>query len=300
MTRDKDIIYVNGDSFTEGIEVADHILPFPVSNFSLNQVRDLQYTNELIESQHNYIRNKEQFLKNNGNIAGKINALQAELRWSSKLSSILNKPVFNLSSQGGSSMYAIAFRTIADISELIQKGYKVTDAIIQITTHSRFSIFAHTSIDDEPIMSMPMFGNRVYNIVSGNLFSSDKKISNFIQTFFELESSEFNMYRWFHELYMLKHTLQSMCHGIRIIFVDSVFYKHTLWRTGADFEDMLKIKRIEYNHILNFRKEFEENLELSMLDFIAPEEQLITNGLHLKQEVHDRFAFAIAERYFNE
>lgn len=292
-----EVIYVNGDSFTEGIEIADYMLTFPTTNFSLNQIRKAEYTNELIDSQHLYFKNKEEFLRDNKEIAREIHIAQIENRWSSKLASILNKPVFNLSSQGGSSMYAIAFRTIADISELAQRGYKVTDAIIQITTHMRFSVFANTVIEQEPFASI--LGKRAYNLISGNTFTSDKKITTLLQTFFETETSEFNLYRWFHELYMLKHTLQSMCPGIRVIFVDSVFYKTTLWRQGADFEDLLKISRLEYNHILNFRKEFDENLELSMLDFVMPDEPLITNGLHFTQEVHDRFAFAIAERYFS-
>lgn len=295
MTQGK-VVYVNGDSFTEGVELADDMFPFYNRTYSLRQVRDCK-DDTISKDQHESINLKQHFLKDNHSFRYDLNKAQLERRWTTRLDQLLDKKVINMSSQGGSSMYSIAFRTVADIHYLMKKGYIITDAIIQLTSPYRVSAFADTGVEDEPLANE--FELRSYNLLSANVFNPNKKLESFATSFFNLETAAFNIYRWLHELFTLKHTLENMCPNIRVIFVDSVFYKNTLWPTGTDFETLLNLKRREHNHILDFRKEFEENLELSMLDLVILDESVLTSGLHLTQEVHDRFAFALAERYFS-
>jgi hypothetical protein len=298
MILDNKIIYVNGDSFTEGCDTANHMFPFPVEYFSLNDVNDNVNNEHVISAQHKFIEIRENLINEDKAFNDNILRIEKELRWSTTLGKILNRDVINMSSMGGSSMFAIAFRSIADINELIKRGYKVTDAIIQITSDSRFSIFQDVGKEKEP--SPSRFGQRYYKLNSGNIFHSDIKLKNLISSFFEAELAEFNNYRWFHELYMLTHTLQSISPGIRVIFVDSIFYKNTIYGKAGSFDDVIDFEVPEFNHILDFKKEFDDKLELCMLDQIGHDEKLITAGLHFASEVHDRFAKAIAERYFNE
>lgn len=171
--------------------------------------------------------------------------------------------------------------------------------MIQITSPFRLSIFS--DVTTEPLNDE--FGYRAYNLTSVNAFLSDgEKLKAFATAFFNAESPVFNIYRWYHELFMLKSTLQSMCPNLRIVFVDSLFYKKTIWPSDISIFDLEleKIKRTENNHILDFKKEFDDSLELSMLDLVGDDEELVTSGFHFTKEVHDRFAKHLAEKYFNE
>lgn len=295
MTQGKDIIYVNGDSFTQGCDIADHLYPSFKKNYSLNELLAVPFR-EAVANQQAGIEAKAEYQKEHPESNSKFLEYERQYRWSTRLEAILNRPVMNISSHGGSSMYAIAYRTIADVIALQNDGYNITDIIIQITACGRFSIFKNTEIFEEP-PGTRHHRHSNYNIFTTNAMSSrGTKYQSLVEQMLLHESFEFNEYRVLHDLLMLKSALASLT-GARIIIVDSVFYKKTI--SGDKFFTLDKCNLAENNHIVQFKKQLDSEIELSMLECVDPDEpDTITTGMHFTAKVHDLFAKKIAERYF--
>jgi len=290
MTHGKDIIYVNGDSFTQGCDLEDHLYPSFKKNYSMNELLSIPFQ-QVIDHQRISIQEKEAFANSNAEENSEFLDLQRTLRWSSALQDILNTPVFNLSSHGGSSMYAIAYRTIEDVVALKDQGYNITDIIIQITAGGRFSIFKNTEYWEEPPRP-----TRRYNIASANIYTT--KYQSLFEQLSIHETPEFNDYRALHDLFTLKHALTSLTNA-RIIVVDSLFYKKTL--SKRNFFTFKDCNLPPDNHVVQFKKQLDQDIKLSMLECVEPSEpDTITTGLHFTAKVHRRFAELIAETYFNE
>jgi len=294
MIQGKDIIYVNGDSFAQGCDIADHLYPGFKKNFSLNELRS-KPIQQALDDQFDSIKYKNKFQTENYVSYLGFLAYERNFRWSSRLEAILNKPVMNISSHGGSSMYAIAYRTISDVIHLQNSGYNITDVIIQITSGSRHSIFKNTELHEQP--SGPgQYRHSKYNIISFNRNTVDK--DQYVELAEQLslhEQPEFTEYRALHDLLMLKSSLASLTKA-RIILVDSVFYKQTIGEVKLfELDKILE----ENSHIVQFKKQLDQEIELSMLECIDPDEpDTMTAGMHFTAKVHDIFANKIAERYF--
>jgi hypothetical protein len=293
----KEIIYVNGDSFTQGCDLEDHLYPDFERYYSLGELRSLTL-DQLMERQRADLIKKETFVKTNLEKSFEYTQSRYVFRWSHVLENILNKPVFNLSSHGGSSMYAIAYRTMADVVCLKNQGYNITDIIIQITGSGRISIFKNNNIYEEPpIQTSALLKNIKYNIISKNFISAK---NTQYQTLFEHamlhETNSFNEYRLLHDLFMLKHALESLTKA-RVIFVDSVFYKKTIGNSkNFTFTDC---DLTEDNHIVKFKQQLDQDIKLSMLECVEENEpDTMTAGMHFTAKIHRRFAELVAETYF--
>ena len=290
MIQGKDVVYVNGDSFTEGCDIADHLFPHFKKNYSLNELLSIPFK-DAIANQQKSIQDKANFGKSHPGINAELNAYQRSLRWSAILQNILNKPVINLSSQGGSSMHAIAYRTIADVVALKDQGYNITDIIIQITAGGRVSIFKNTEDWEEPPSREPILK---YNITSANIQSS--KYQDMMNQILLHETYDFSEYRVIHDIFMLKHALSALTNA-RIIFVDSVFYKKTL--SDHKFFTFKNCNLSNNIHVVQFKKQLDQEIELSMLECVEPDEpETMTTSMHFTAKVHELFAKKIAERYF--
>jgi len=290
MTQGKDVIYVNGDSFTEGCDIADHLYPNFNKNYSSNELLAIPFK-QAIQNQLTSLQEKAEFsqkypVENSGFIA-----YERTLRWSSILETILNRPVLNLSSKGGSSMYAIVYKTIADVVALKDQGYNITDIIIQITAGGRFDIFKNTEDYEEP----PGQSNILrYNIMSANRYMS--KYKDMMEQILSHETFEYNDYRVLHDMFMLKHALTALTNA-RIIFVDSLFYKKTL--SGDKFFTLKNCNVSDDMHVVKFKKQLDQEIELGMLECVEPDEpETMTTGMHFTAKVHELFAKKIVERYF--
>jgi len=296
MTQDKNIIYVNGDSFTQGCDVEYHLRPDFKKNFSINEILSMPFK-QAVDDQKAVMAEHAQWNKNNPTEHKKLLEYQKEMRWSSRLEKILNRPVFNISSQGGSSMYAISYRTIADVIALKKAGYNITDIIIQITSAGRFSFFKNTLDFEEPIYDQQKTMIKKYNMVSFTVGTSVKEYQRMIEGIVMNETFEYSEYRLLHDLLMFKHALISLT-GARVIFVDSVFFKKTVGHKLFTFDNC---ELPEDNHVLEFKKQLDDEIELNMMECVDPDEpDTMTTGLHFTAKVHDIFAKKIAERYFNE
>jgi hypothetical protein len=296
MIQDKNIIYVNGDSFTQGCDVEYHLRPTFKKNFSVNEILSIPIK-QLVANQRAMFEENSQWDEANPEEYKKLMEYQKEMRWSSRLEKILNRPVFNISSKGGSSMYAISYRTIADIIALKNAGYNITDVIIQITKAGRYSFFKNTLDVEEPIYDTQKATIKKYNIVSFTAGTDVKEYQRMIEGIIMNETFEYSEYRLLHDLLMFKHALIAIT-GARVIFVDSLFFKKTL---GDKFFTFNNCELSEENHVFAFKKQMDNDIELSMIESVDPDEpDTMTTGLHFTAKVHDIFAKKIAERYFNE
>jgi hypothetical protein len=110
------------------------------------------------------------------------------------------------------------------------------------------------------------------------------------------ETFEYSDYRVLHDMFMLKHALTALTNA-RIIFVDSLFYKKTI--SGDRFFTLNHCNVSNDMHIVKFKKQLDQEIELSMLECIEPNEpETMTTGMHFTAKVHELFAKKIAERYF--
>jgi len=299
MIQDKNIIYVNGDSFTEGSDMADHMYPFFKRYYSLNEIRKEDIAIRLA-NQRSAVENKVQFHRDYSadQLMQEINQFQKDNRWSTKLSKLINRPVYNLSSHGGSSMYAIAYRTMADLHLLIEQGYTITDVIIQVTSAHRYSFFAETTDEEEPQRRDNI---RYYHIKSGNHFNCPHLNPDLLKMIVDAESPGMAEYRWLHDLCMLKNAVENLTKS-RVIFVDSVFYlKQFDGLRSYDFINSPWLNKNPTDYVLNFKKILDNEMKLTMLNCIGNNEpDTITDGMHFTAPVHDKFAQQIARTYFNE
>jgi hypothetical protein len=300
MTQDKSIIYVNGCSFTEGCDMADHMYPFFEKYYSLNEIR-LEDLKVRERKQAAALKQKYKFNDTlaNESLVQSIFEFERNSRWSNKLADKLGRSVYNLSSQGGTSMYAIGHRTMADLHVLQHQGYTITDIIIQVTAPGRYSFFAPTIVQQEPQRKV---NDRYYHLNTGSHTNPGPFRQDLIESILYAESWEMTEYRWLHDLYMLKHAIQSIT-NCRVILVDSIFYIKNIAgiSNNFNFRNSSWLKKNSQDYLLDFKKTLDEELKLSMLDVIDPDEpDTVTNGMHFTAKVHERFAELIARTYFND
>jgi len=294
MTQGKDVIYVNGDSFTEGSDLDYHLLPFFERHYSHRDVINGDQA-KLFEVQNIFLNKQIDFYNNNPAQLEQCYDYRKKMRWSSILSNILNKPVLNFSSQSGSSMYAICYRTLQDLMMLKRKGYDVTHIIIQLTGPTRISTFKETAWDEEPDYTQNKFLERQkYKIISRLLSDpSDIQHQALIASDEPLDISET---RFIYELFLFKNAIENITDA-KLIFVDSVFFKRTIYDIEGFTDIFLFLQHKHY--LLDFTEKMKEQVELSMLDCIDVDEpDTITVGFHFTEKIHKKFAEKIAERYF--
>jgi hypothetical protein len=249
--------------------------------------------------QMSQLQNKNKFVETSANheLVESIFQYEAEKRWSSQLANILDRSVVNISSHGGSSMYAVAHRTMADLSALRQQGHTISDVIIQLTFPGRYSFFGQVDDMDEPQLDRH---GRFYHIKSGAIINPQNLRRSLLEEICYEETHEMAQYRWLHEVYMLKYAVEAVAQA-RVIFVDSTFYlkdfhgpSHFRFTPQSHW-----LKKNSQDYLLDFKKTLDEEVKLSMLTVIDPDEpDTVTASMHVTEKVHKKFAEQIAERYF--
>lgn len=292
----KNLIYVNGDSFTEGNELGDDLIPGNnFSNYSLSDIYDPVTYKIITNTKQKFLDWKySKLLESETGLHKVVMDTEYDRRWSTILENIIQRPVVNISSQGGSSNYAIAYRTLVDITDLLKQGHAISHVIIQVSCPFRYSYFGKKKENEfEPGES---HGNtKKYFIKSQN--GGLGRLQSLAATLWELEGyeNEFSILRSLHDLYSLKVAIKGLSPDTRIEFVDSI------WANGKfGFSPMFELKELRNEaseHLVNFSDELCKIP--SMVDLIAPDEKLITPHLHFSPEVHKRFSAKLAELYFN-
>ena len=296
--NNKEIIYVNGCSYAEGCDIGEHLYPFFKKYYSYNEFIS-QKVKTMERIQMSQLQNKNKFVETSANheLVESIFQYEAEKRWSSQLADILGRPVVNISSQGGASMFAIAHRTMADLSALQQQGHTISDVIIQLTFPGRYSFFGQVDDRCEPQL---IRNGRYYHVKSGSLLNPQNLRRSLLEEICYEETQEMSLYRWLHEVYMLKHAIEAVTQA-RVIFVDSAFYLKDFYGP-SHFRFTLQshwLKKNSQDYLLDFKKTLDEEVKLSMLTVIDPDEpDTVTASMHVTEKVHKKFAEQIAERYF--
>jgi len=142
------MIYCNGDSFTQGTELYDHIFHKDVHpGFRLpKDIFNIELRDALVKKHHFAIRKKVNTIAENAFIQNE----EMKRAWPAKLEKLLNIPVMN-GGKAGASMDSICNSTITDIINLKSNSEPIHLAIIQVTAIDRFDI----SINDHTISIMP-------------------------------------------------------------------------------------------------------------------------------------------------
>ena len=282
------MIYVNGDSFTEGSGLWYTTLP----EYECEQLVTLKNKDPVTQTDnHRFYRNLC--------FSRKIDTIkvQKELRWSTKLEEITNKKVINISSEGGASMYSIMYKTMQDLHMIKSSGKQLTAVIIQLTGCMRQEIF-YSKVKTPIIQTLwpEREINGEYNVESFSTIEFER--------FFKPEyliasmNNESKYIKFYHDVMLFDSFIQSE-YEIKPIYVDSIFHKNSI---RFNYEDQThKTWYIEEmpKHLQSFASELKERVELAMDDDITVTDRVWTKDFHLSAEIHENFAQRIAERYFS-
>lgn len=288
MTR---TIYVNGDSFTQGCELEYSLCPGYENSRELPATLDVKAIREESDKIIGYLH--YHCIDTRAHIE--------KYRWSTILGEITGHNVINMSSLGGSSMKAIAYRTMQDLHDLEQQGIKVDDVIIQLTSQSRYEIY----YNDVEFLEESLPGIDVLITPKYKMHSVSGDIVNEVFTDLHMALSDNTTdFIRFIECIMLLDSYISNRYNITPIFVDSVFHKnktlqqHIFGKKGSGIMSYSDLDLPDF--IKQYCEEHSQRLELAMDDNISPYDKVWTIGNHLDMSIHEKFAHSVAQRYFNE
>lgn len=304
MTQDKDIIYVNGDSFTAGSDLADYLLPGYPEEITLNDMVNNHDTNRI----NSYTEWKREQQKKKIVNFKYLSDIETSNRWSNKLSMIINKPVLN-KSHPGSDNFSIFARTCSDIEKLRASGTTVSKIIIQITGFMRYSYIRSAEYSSGDVFKLDIRTLHRLELADGFFFRHlmPMYMGSSIITKAENEFLKRSLYEevvygdqpqsskligHLLNLKMFKDAVRGVS-GVDPIIVDSLFMKTYLHYTySAKYLE----NKDSYVYKL-FENVFSDQL-MTMFDIPDFYEKSITCGGHFNAKVHEKFAEKIAERYF--
>ena len=303
---DKKIVYVGGDSFAEGWDLVDEIIPWNV-NYSTTEFKDLFYSKQIAKVAANWMKNREKFIYDNPELPWQ--RIQLENRWTTKLNELLSDhEVLNISSCGGSGNRAIMYRAIMDILNLVKSGKTIDKVILQLSSYPRFMHFYEgLNIPAEYIHNE----YKIFNTVFTNYTKEQQEL------LYSTSLVSGQVYDNLWDIYTAEKTIESIC-GVRPIYVDSIWMHHYAtnksdprceypelmdnWLESLDFNDPDVCENNAVKFFKSFSTELIEQLQLcSMTQCIADDEEKIwTGNFHLTKTIHERFANLIATTYFND
>jgi hypothetical protein len=153
------LIYANGDSFTSGVSLCDHIIPGYPGEFTAEEKNNTrkketiefdrvknEYTNMYVENNKLLIGDEDiTFFKNTDvglvRLYGNHDLLEHRYTYLAELEK-LDKSIKTINGAiAGASIAGICHRTILDLLELKSKNIKVDRVIIQLTSTGRYELF---------------------------------------------------------------------------------------------------------------------------------------------------------------
>lgn len=310
MTQGNNVVYVGGDSFTAGDDIADHFLPDYSEDlcYGIRQMREMHDQAadimKVIDARDEYFKRKQAYLNSNFEIKLEWIKWVHEHRWSNVLGKLINLPVFNISSFGGSGTYAIGYRACYDINDLQKRGYNVSHVIIQMTAPGRLTLFTG---EDSQQRQHCIFDNSkmiYYFCEHQNVAVQTDALA---KEYLKKETMQFLMYRYLYEIYTMEMSLRSIVPNAEIIFVDSIFHRSELFTRRKIFEDLYWYFKHKHqtteqdNFLLEYARSLEKRIELAMIDCATDQEETIfLPTAHVKHYIHERFAHRVFERYFKD
>lgn len=297
------MIYVNGDSFTQGASLEDEAILDNFEAVTFNEwFEDNKRHNRAQLKYAEYIND----VKRENRITHETSkSLMKERRWSTRLEQLTGINVYNISSLGGADIDSILYRSVSDIYDLKLANINITHVIIQLTGHMRYGGFCLDmdklkSSNYNQVVEPEIYNYKVYTYNHSSDPLSDHVIIKPPHEW-ECATNTTRLYEMFLKLYQFESTLKNQF-GITPIFVDSVFYKINLF--GEDLiqrvDQVAEIIQAESKselYLVDYMYDFCERLELSMIDNYTKNEKIFNPSMHVTSEVHVKFANSIANKY---
>ena len=263
------MIYCNGDSFTHGTELYDHIFFKNIHpGFVMNKDR---FTDRSKNIQKRYLSTIAR-TKCSDEECNLIEAEAKRMAWPAKLEKLLNIQVIN-GGFGGSSMDGVCYRTITDIVDLKRKGETIDLAIIQVTHAERFDITSSdktVSINANTQLDTKRIDQTAYNYAK-------IRIAN---------ETTFSLYKnWLFNLIYIFDFFKA--NNIPYLVVESV-------PTGVPMGKYDILKNLE--DYVNLKFDFSM---LQLCDRFSENELVLCSGGHFTEIVHFELAKEIANLYEN-
>lgn len=280
------MIYIIGDSFTSGEEIADHLLPFWEGYRTQSDTceKNIEYFDKLNKE---VIKNPE---------LEKIEMdFKKENRWPTVLGKLLNKEIIN-KGHTGKSISNMATVMAQDMCELLQKNQKPELIIVQLTSLHRFQL---------PGISLSNYPNTIWytghaDYVQINPNAPRHSFENYetndhlekikISKYLLLDDDDF-FYDYLNNLLTMQ-LLAKLMTGKDLLLVSSIFdFSNEIESTEKKPKDSFIHKVYD---LLDFRKKYE--MFPSMKDIVDqnPNNCFFTRGWHVCHNTHKIFAENIA------
>jgi hypothetical protein len=271
-------IYCNGDSFTAGEELLDHILigwpGYRTTGSILVKDADHQWKD---------VRRKK------GSIAyGSIEYYlekQKEQSWAGQLNKINNSISVINGAIGGSSIIGIANRTIADLTK--HRDKKFDFVFIQLTSPNRLG-FYNSALSETYFMTESPIGH------IEKFAPPEKEIAKkYVLCYSDKEFA----IQYLYTVVGLKHAIYGLT-GQYPIFLSS----HKIWENYIT-SPLLKDEKLSNNEIIKILIEDSGILDIPddniMEDVQIKNNFLHTPGLHFEPRCHEEFAKVLYNKYIN-
>lgn len=252
------MIYCNGDSFVEGTELGDTLLPnHPgfLDNTAPQSKRKITQA-WLADTYKSGVRD---------GLVATINTLGRERAWPNKLSKLVNKEVINAGS-AGSSMDKITRTTINDLLTLSKK-YKDITAIISTTCPDRFEV-----------------GHRIETWRSVLSHDNSEDTQQLVNYKVEHETEYHSFMNFFKNVIYIKNFCKDQ--GITLYFVGPFRERPTNIATLKKHKDLANL--IRYADI-NYIAIMQDIANQNPAGALAP-------GIHFSEAIHDIFAQQLYEK----
>jgi len=262
-------IYCNGDSFTQGDELGDSVIPGwsgPVNqatSFEESSARTLKEW----PWHHNAVN------KLSVDQLQQQAKLELELSWPSQLAKLLGAD-FKNAGKGGSSMQTILWRTMLDLNEI---NREIDYVFIMLTSPQRLTMFSAEFEDHYECCRSYMYG---YSMG----YSPD--IQHLMKTQLVVETEKDMVLRYLNDIVLTNTCVHSATGKFPILLESTMnhFYKSLL----EQYSNVSSIKRlIKLSRINNIPK------QLKMPTYMVAGELVMPMG-HLTAAVHTRFAEGVA------
>jgi hypothetical protein len=300
------IIYINGDSFPAGSELADFLIPeWPgflskKQRVSLNKKiksyeitrheRFQQYVNVVsVEKSTTPIAFFNNRVKGSDILCNIIWKREKELSWPAQLKKFDSNLEIMNNSLGGAGIAGICQRTILDIFKLKKEGTIPDIVFVQLTSTIRQEIY---SIENDAFMyEMPLTEDAEF-------FKDEHRA--LVKEIMKLYEPCHYLFKYLHCLGFLNESVKSLT-GKYPVLLDSVFLNQIL----SDIEFFYSyIETLPNNFVIH--RDFQSLVDISRIKDtesrtmyeIATETEFSECPMgHLSQEVHDKFSKYIYKKY---
>jgi hypothetical protein len=286
------LVYCNGDSFTAGVHLSDHVYPGFLGDFTREELTTrASEIKRFMETKAEYaekfviadeLKNRTDRLEffdklgpGMNRVFGAINELEKHYSYTAELE-LLDSSIKTINNAvAGASMGGICQRTLLDLLELKSKNIKVDTVVIQLTSVGRYEIY-------DANYSYFLLDRPLGYFKSNN--EHDKRISDAVT----LKYSNYDLtIKFLYHLITLKEAVLSMT-GKLPVLIDSMNSEHTV---GLIQSSRAHIKIVNPDSLDKFDLLVEQSMintahHMFMFDLAKQVERPYSHDGHYSQAVH--------------